>query len=182
MLCLPGYIFPALIVALVPFRAYVLSWIFDKDDLAHLDPEEALAPPGKDKHDVDEEHDINHVAEVSAVEDVQVPLGVGGKKPGLYRRQSSIASDVDDAVLPHGFCVEFPGHNAHHVRKASDISELEDVLPHGFCTEYPGRSPHHHRRPSEVSALEDGVQPHVFGAEFPGHFHGQHTVPLRKSS
>jgi hypothetical protein len=41
-----GYIFPALIAALVPFRAYVISYFFTDADLVYLDPlDEAFTPP-----------------------------------------------------------------------------------------------------------------------------------------
>lgn len=33
-----GYIYPALLTALVPFRSYILDRLFDADDLKHLDP------------------------------------------------------------------------------------------------------------------------------------------------
>jgi len=33
-----GYIYPALLTALVPFRSYVLERLFDEKDIAHLDP------------------------------------------------------------------------------------------------------------------------------------------------
>jgi hypothetical protein len=41
-----GYIFPALIASLVPFRAYVITYFFDEADLVFLDPmNEAFTPP-----------------------------------------------------------------------------------------------------------------------------------------
>ena len=41
-----GYVFPALIAALVPFRAYVVTCFFDAADLVYLDPmDEAFTPP-----------------------------------------------------------------------------------------------------------------------------------------
>lgn len=33
-----GYIYPALLTALVPVRSYILSRCFDEEDLKHLDP------------------------------------------------------------------------------------------------------------------------------------------------
>jgi len=33
-----GYIYPALLTALVPFRSYVLERLFKKEDMDHLDP------------------------------------------------------------------------------------------------------------------------------------------------
>jgi hypothetical protein len=65
-----GYIFPALIAALVPLRTYVLSYFFDPDDLAYLDPmDEAFAPPSSTtntanhKKDDDDEWDGNDAAQ-----------------------------------------------------------------------------------------------------------------------
>ena len=46
-----GYIFPALIAALVPFRTYIVSRMFDEDDLVILDPmDESITPPDSQRH------------------------------------------------------------------------------------------------------------------------------------
>ena len=36
--CIAGFIYPALLTALVPVRSYILDRCFDHDDLKHLDP------------------------------------------------------------------------------------------------------------------------------------------------
>lgn len=148
-----GYIFPALIVALVPFRAYVLPLIFDEEDLMHLDPmDHAFMPPTGD-HDesVKEQKDESVIFGPSQVEDVASPEEYMGERPAhlshLMRRASDV-SELEEVNLPHGFCVEYPGHQTfHHTRRPSDVSELEDVLPHGFYTDglnspLPRRVPH----------------------------------------
>lgn len=74
-----GYIFPALIAALVPFRTYLVSRMFDEDDLVYLDPmDEAFTPPGGQTHnDVMEENQSGKGSQVS-----DVPVVVQGMSYG----------------------------------------------------------------------------------------------------
>ena len=65
---LSGYIFPALIAALVPLRTFVVSRMFDEGDLAHLDPmDEAFTPPDSQphNHDVVEENQSSKGSQAS---------------------------------------------------------------------------------------------------------------------
>lgn len=150
-----GYIFPALIVALVPFRAYVLPLIFDEEDLMYLDPiDHAFTPPTGGKDESVKDKDGSVAAGTSKVQADDTPSEHMGQRPGPLSpsmRRPSDVSELEEVALPHGFCVEYPGQQTfHHIRRPSDVSELEEVLPHGFCTEYPGHllsSPHPRRAP-----------------------------------
>lgn len=57
-----GYIFPALIAAFVPVRKYLVSRLFDENDLKHLDP------TGETSEDYDEEQIIIEQALLEAKE------------------------------------------------------------------------------------------------------------------
>lgn len=49
-----GYLYPALLALLVPFRSYILARCFSADDLVHLDPaDQTSADFEKEHHAVD---------------------------------------------------------------------------------------------------------------------------------
>ena len=50
-----GYIYPALLTALVPFRSYILSRVFSEEDLKYLDPTAET-----EKEHQDEQRKIRH--------------------------------------------------------------------------------------------------------------------------
>eukprot|EP00525_Craspedostauros_australis_P005285 CAMPEP_0198114780 /NCGR_PEP_ID=MMETSP1442-20131203/6066_1 /TAXON_ID= /ORGANISM="Craspedostauros australis, Strain CCMP3328" /LENGTH=213 /DNA_ID=CAMNT_0043772169 /DNA_START=102 /DNA_END=743 /DNA_ORIENTATION=+ len=57
-----GYIFPAMVAALVPIRSYLVHALFSQEDLKFLDPQdEAMKAPGNDTEN--DKKDEDHVAE-----------------------------------------------------------------------------------------------------------------------
>ncbi len=71
-----GYIFPALIAALVPFRTFVVRRMFDEDDLVYLDPmEEAFATSDEEENDFVKEFHLSHAINASDIEDAALPHG-----------------------------------------------------------------------------------------------------------
>jgi hypothetical protein len=101
-----GYIFPALIAALIPVRTYIVSWMFDEDDLRYLDPmDEAFTPPGKDDNDDDDEKKENQNCYSDFASEHYLAHHVQG-------------GGIDESSLPHGFA-EYRGqhpdeHHPHH--------------------------------------------------------------------
>lgn len=92
-----GYIYPALLTALVPFRSYILDRMFDDKDLAHLDPY------GETEDDYHEEQKIIHHMENNDYNEADIDFisraefrGQGIKM--AMRRRHTIGHDRDDSI------------------------------------------------------------------------------------
>lgn len=77
-----GYIYPLLLVLLVPFRSYVLSHIFSADDLKHLDPFEESV----EEYEEEQKEFFKRKASFNEADIVVSFRGMGGRP--LKRRHS----------------------------------------------------------------------------------------------
>jgi hypothetical protein len=95
-----GYIYPALLTALVPIRSYILDRLFDADDLKYLDPfgdEESE----QDYHDEQRKFHLALLApsESFDLEDLDFPTRAefrGQGRAGLLHRRHSIGHETED--------------------------------------------------------------------------------------
>lgn len=88
-----GYIYPALLTALVPFRSYVISRWFDEKDLEHLDPF------GETEQEYHDEQKAIHVAQqpssFDALEDHNFPNRAEFRPQGLKKELSHRRHTID---------------------------------------------------------------------------------------
>jgi hypothetical protein len=86
-----GYIYPAMLTALVPFRSYILSRVFSEQDLKYLDPF------GESEEEYEQEQKLVREAErhvVDAEEDVEFPQ-FGQFRAGGLRRRHTLGKNQD---------------------------------------------------------------------------------------
>lgn len=77
-----GYIFPALIASLVPFRTYIVSRLFSEEDLVYLDPlDEAFTSPTTEDEDIEatDEIPVEELDDENIVDDSNVNAEVSTK-------------------------------------------------------------------------------------------------------
>ena len=100
-----GYIYPALLTALVPFRAYILSRVFSERDLKYLDPF------GESEEEYEQEQKVVREAErhvVEAEEDIEFPhfgsFRAGGLRQRLHPRRHTLGGNQD--IVPEHMDLE----------------------------------------------------------------------------
>ena len=109
-----GYIFPALLALLIPFRSYVLVHVFDKQDFIHLDPS------GETDEDYHDEQRAIHEAERRGSfdsEDVNFPNRAEFRTEGMRR-----------ALLEHRHEIERNSVIVHDEERAESQQPKEVVL------------------------------------------------------
>jgi len=120
-----GYIYPALLVLLVPFRSYVLSQVFKDEDLVHLDPF------GESEEEYEEEQKAFFERKGSFNEaDIVLSFrGMGGRPP---KRRHSVGHSND--LVPDGVAEDLAKHVSNHlfndpaVALLSAASKTEDLI------------------------------------------------------
>jgi hypothetical protein len=100
-----GYIYPAMLTALVPFRAYILSRVFSEHDMKYLDPF------GESEEEYEQEQKLVREAErhvVEAEEDVEFPnfgsFRAGGLRQRLHQRRHTLGKD--QGIVPEHMDLE----------------------------------------------------------------------------
>lgn len=106
---LTGYIYPALLTALVPVRSFILSKLFSERDLKYLDPTDVPAEEYEE-----EQHKIRHHRNDSFSSDGSHPLPHFGefhpdalkkalrkrKNPSQIEEVTSLPPALDEPTLP----------------------------------------------------------------------------------
>jgi hypothetical protein len=89
-----GYLYPALLTALVPIRSYILSRFFDEGDLKHLDPY------GETEEEYHEEQQCFHFQKSDSFseDDLDIPNRAEFRAQGIqkelrHRRQVEVGTD-----------------------------------------------------------------------------------------
>lgn len=125
-----GYIYPALLVLLVPFRSYILSQVFSEADLKHLDP----ADESEEEYEDEQKAFFKRQSTFNEADIVLNFRGMGGRAQ-LKRRHSIGHSNnlvPDDAANNHGIHVS--NHIKNHMEKDPTVallnaaSKTEDLL------------------------------------------------------
>ena len=93
LLRLSGYIYPALLTALVPVRSYILSRLFSEDDLQYLDPS------GETEEELREETRKKHLQRNDSFDSADTPPHFGQFHPEAMKkqlRQRRPVQEIDD--------------------------------------------------------------------------------------
>lgn len=92
---LSGYIFPALVTALVPLRSLVMPYLFTDEDLNHLDP------AGETEDDYHEEQELFHHERRPSLDEADMAVGFSAFRPaGMPHSAGEMHQPPHEEVIP----------------------------------------------------------------------------------
>jgi hypothetical protein len=90
-----GYIFPALVTALVPLRSWVVSCLFTEEDLKHLDP------AGETEDDYLEEQEVFHHERRPSLNEADMAVGFSAFRPAGVPHSAGEMQPPQEEIVPH---------------------------------------------------------------------------------